>query len=123
MADFTTRTKRSYAIAVTKADGTDGTVENLTAASSDETVIRVVPDDDTGLTGFVEGVAPSQVDAAGAPIANRVTWDGDSDLGAGVNHLILVSEDCFTTLDSRDVPQATAMKVTFGAAEDKAAAP
>ena len=117
MAELTTRTKVPYAISVNKADGTPGTVQNLVAASSDETVIRAVPDDATGLTGFVESVAPSQVDADGAAIPNRVTWTGDADLGPGVNNLIAISEDVTVIVDPRD--QASVINVTLGAAVDK----
>jgi hypothetical protein len=111
MAKLTTRTKVPYTITV------DGPIENLVGASSDETVGRVVPDDATGLTGFVEGVAPSQVDADGVQIPNRVTWTGDAKIGPGENNLLAISEDFTCDMDPRD--EATTMTVTFGTPVDK----
>ncbi len=105
---MTTRQRLAVVVKVTRDDGSDGTVQNMVWASSDETVLTTVMDD-TGLTGFVNAVA------AGGPA--RISCTGDADLGAGVIPIIGTSEDVDVTTDPRD--QASAITITFGAAEDK----
>lgn len=110
MATLTTRQMVHATLAITKADGTPGTVEagSVTWASSDETVVLAVPSAD-GMEADIEAVAP------GGPA--RFTVTADADLGSGVTNIIGVSEDIDVTIDPRD--QASVINITLGAPADK----
>jgi len=121
MAGLTTRQTVSAALSITKPDGSAGAVEGAPSwASSDETVLKVTPAAD-GMSAVIDSVAPSALDADGAPVPARVTVSADADLGAGVTTITGVSEDITVTLDPRD--QASVVTMTLGTPADKAPAP
>ena len=114
MANLTTRQTVAASLAITKADGTPGSVQGAPSwASSDETVLKVTPSAD-GMSATIDSVAPSATPA-------RITVNADADLGSGVTPITGVSEDITVTLDPRD--QASVVTMTLGAPADKAPAP
>jgi hypothetical protein len=110
MADLTTRQQVHATLAITKADGSPGTVEpgSVKWASSDETVVLATASAD-GLEADISAVAP------GGPA--RFTVTADADLGAGTLNLIGVSEDITVVTDPRDM--ASIIMITLGAPADK----
>lgn len=83
-------------------------------ASSDETVVRAVPDAADAKTGFLESVAESTTPA-------RVTFTADADMGAGVVTITGVTEDIDVTQDPATI--ANTIRITLGAPVPKVAAP
>lgn len=94
MANITTdQNFPNVVLSITDKDGKPAKVDGVPVwASSDATVIAAVAAAD-GMSGVVNTVAPSPLDAAGNPIPSRITVSADADLGAGVIPITGVSED------------------------------
>lgn len=107
MADVTTdQFFPNVTLAITDAQGRPASVEGAPVwASSDETVLQVVPSVD-GMSAEVNTVAPGTA---------RVTVSADADLGAGVQTITGVSEDVNVTNGN----VAAVMTLTLGAPADK----
>jgi hypothetical protein len=111
MATGNTSQKFVATLGIFQADGvTPATVDGVPVwASSDETVIQVVPAAD-GMGAELLCIAPGT--------GVRVTVTADADLGTGVQTITGVSEDIEVTLDPAQL--ASVMTLTLGAPVPKA---
>ena len=109
MADITTdQNYPSVSLIITDARGRPATVDGVPVwASSDETVLLVIPAAD-GQSAVVDTVAAGTA---------RITVQADADLGAGVVALTGVSEDINVTVGPSHA--ANTMTLNLGTATDK----
>lgn len=103
MANLTATQQLTLTINPKDKKGNAAEVQDVTWASSDETVVTLVPAAD-GKSCLVVG---------GAPGTGRVTVNADADLGAGVSPLI--GEEPITV----SAGTATVIQLTAGAAEEQ----
>lgn len=109
MADVNTDQNLPFTLAITNAHGQPASVDGVPVyASSDETVLVVVPAAD-GMSGVVNTVANGTA---------RVTVTADADTGAGTTTITGVSEDVHVTAGPSFA--ASSFAFTFGAPVDKA---
>lgn len=110
MVDVTSDQKfDNVALSITNSHGNPAPVDGVPVwASSDETVLSVVPAAD-GMSAVVDTVAPGTA---------RVSVTADADLGAGTKTITGVSEDVNVTLGTSSL--ASVMTFSFGAPVDKA---
>lgn len=109
MASMNTSEQIPYTLEFFLADGTTPAqvqAGSVVAASSDETVLRVVPDAGSEDAGNIISVAASDTPA-------RVTFTADADLGNGVVTITVITEDITVTQDP--ATQAQTIRVTLGA--------
>lgn len=88
---------------------------DITWASSDSTVISVVPSAD-GLSAAIKTVGPSLGDGAGGFLPARISGSVDADPSTGVRAINFVSEDIFVAQNPNT--QAQTVVLNIGAAQD-----